>query len=1048
MGSKITPASGQHAGFILPWPFSSTLAEDHDLGTDYTEADPEFGAASYSGNGRATLLASGTPQTGITSVAARFITGGMPDGESCSIVAQKNGTGDWYGRDLLTHFTGYRRITDAEGRGQDIAALDDGTLVMVYGLDNGSTITYSSRTRDPDTGAWAAKVDIVTTTQTALLAGPVCGVCVVPDGALHAYVVATNDGGTTFTIDCYRSEDEGVSWLLQRREVDTGRVGGRWATGDTILPVRLRVASGAGTVLIMLTEESANVYTKQFFSSDGGFTFKYVNQTGGTGAAERRTNDLRWVAGAYLAIVSLSSGAEVRAFVSGTPQSDILAADGFTVTASGSTEAGSCVVWDGVGYPIVFLEEFAVPRWSTDWGETWIGSTTAYGIRMSSTVGVCNAAAAVCRGQVIMVCNRWDGAAPDDGIYEVRFGGVSAVTFGAEINGWSYAYTPLNTLNAAGWTDSDTGAPTRTRSDRYGVNVVCGAGDTANNNRDITLTTAGVSGYFQAIARVNSSTNLTAPIRFGFRVPDAGIYVELSTTQIRAYDETGAAPSWTSTGFAAGSYVQIVAVIDAGNTRARVWYRELSIEAPGYERGWTALSAITGIADPGNDVRSRVRVGSDTDADILSLAVQYRVGESLLSNGIAWSEHSGIPLSAQTPSWAVGGASVSAINGPAVRDGTSYSIPASSPYTKRNLLPDYAPSPRVVWRSTATAAQDLRFTVDPDQEAAALVGSDAVGIYLTGLVGCGSFDLYNAGSSVASVDLRTAFAGSRLSSTSPTVRPTVTGGAVAGPWVAEGELVGGAIEFGSGDVRRITANTSGSLRSGPEIEHRCVITVEGIDGTESTSGTMYVHPPRALVIWYLRGSTNVNQIRLVFDSGDALGPDGYREIGTICAGPIRVLGRGWDRQTAHVTDSGRELVDHPDRSRSYVERGPMRRRAEVAIVGSAWDVTQIRRTSTADYVVVSDHASAVPSGTRYGDPLGIEGLFREWQAKPLVFLPSVPIETGSGAAVVAYTIGGWARDAIYGRIVSESIRREHAGVGAPGVSEMYRIATLAVEEEP
>jgi len=499
--------------------------------------------------------------------------------------------------------------------------------------------------------------------------------------------------------------------------------------------------------------------------------------------------------------------------------------------------------------------------------------------------------------------------------------------------------------------------------------------------------------------------------------------------------------------------VEVFAVIDQANARAYVWHREHVHTAPGYQRGWTALAAMTSLTDPGDDIRCRVVTAASTDADILSLSYQTIAKSSDLSDGVTWSDLQPIPLTAgPNAAWAVGGASLQARGGPAVRDGLDYSIPVGSPYSKAATLPSHSPSPRNPWRASSSWSSDvsLRYTVDSDTGLAAYADSDAVGIYLTGLQGVPVVDVYDGTTLVQSVDLRISFTGQRSGST---VRPSTAGGGTSTVWLAEGEMVGGAVEFASGDVRTIIANTSGVLTSGSTVaERRAVITVDGIDGTETTaSGTVKIHPPRALLVWYLRGTASVTQLRLNVASSTPTGPSGYRQIGQVCAGPIRFLGRGWDRKTAYGTDTGAVLTDLPTGGRSLTQRRPNTRRAEVAIVDTAVDVTQIRRGGSPDYVVVSSHASAAPAADRWGDPLALEGLFREWAGEPLCWLPSVPVESGSGDVVVAH-VTGWARDAIYGRITSTAFRREWAGFGAAqgvgGYAEGFRVATLVMEEEP
>ena len=1047
MGSKVVHASGYLSGLMVPWPCSPTLAADHALGTDYSEADPEFGPAAYTGSARLRLEASGTPASGMTSLEVRTVRGGMPDGAAGGVLARVNGSGDWYGRDRVSQSTGYQEISSSSGRGHTLVRLADDTVVMVYGVDTGSSIAYRSVTRDPDTGQWDTIASTIATTSQGSLTLPVCAACIGPDGAILAYVLVSEDG-VWFQVDVYRSAD-GSTWTLQRRNADP--VGAVWDPSSTVTPapVRLRAASVGGSVLLLATTFLAAVpyyYVEQWYSSDGGFTLQGVGARVGGSTGNRFADDLTTVQGAYLAVITSGSGGEVRAHVTGSPQEQVMAQTGALVTNAGTTLAGSVAAWDGVGYPYVFVQDGLVPYFSRDGGSTWAAAQFGYGlVSPSGAAGLGAHSAVAVRGQIVIASNKWDGSAITGGVHETRWGGVTNRNLGYDIRSWRRAYVPVQSLNAAGWTTSDTGAPARSLSATTGQNIVCGAGDDAGNYYDVTLTTTGVTGYFYVCARVNSTSNLSYGVQFAFRVPGSAIHVELNGTQIRAHD-SGGSSTYVSHGFAAGSFVEILAVVDNANTRAYVYYRELVHDQPGHLRTWTAWPAITGLSSVGNDVRHRVNVGSSSDVDILACGQNYRTGGSDLSNGVDATELYPIPLSAAAASWAVGGASLRAIGGPALASSTeTYSIPVSSPYPKAATLPGYRPSPRSPWRSASSPGDvSLRYTLDPETGAGVYQSGDVVAIYLGGLVGAHQITVRDGSTSIQTVDLRTALSFQRTGSS---LRPSSAGGAASGRWIEEGELVGGAVDLGSGDIRRIAANTAGSLASGSTIaERRCTITLEDVDSGDATSGTCYIHPPRALLLWYLRGQSTVTQLRLDIASGATVGPGGYREIGTVAAGWVRVLGRGWDRTTPDILDTGAEVTDLPDRGQAVARRGPSRRSVEVAIVDTAIDLTQIQRSAASpDYVVVSSHASAAPAAERWADPRLVRGLYDQYAGEPIVYLPRIPIESGSGDAITAHTIG-WAAGALYGRITSAAVRNEWAGVGSAGATEMVRLPTLTITE--
>jgi len=272
------------------------------------------------------------------------------------------------------------------------------------------------------------------------------------------------------------------------------------------------------------------------------------------------------------------------------------------------------------------------------------------------------------------------------------------------------------------------------------------------------------------------------------------------------------------------------------------------------------------------------------------------------------------------------------------------------------------------------------------------------------------------------------------------------------PWVAPDELAGGYFEFSNGDVRRIVSNTAGSLTdTGTPAEVRATIYVEGIDGGEATTGAGYIWPSRALVLWYLRGAHTVIQeyVELQIESSTAIGPEGYREIGVCAIGRVQLL-RGLDRSEATAQDSGYERQEMPDGSTVHTPRGPVKRRVELSLVDTHVDVQQHRGASTsADYGAASDNASAYPGVDRHADPLVLQGLVREVDGVPVVWLPQIPVDPGTGSGAGADLVvctRSLAYGAVYGYI-TELGRREQLPVGRTGVNDAYRYSTIVLEEE-
>jgi len=308
-----------------------------------------------------------------------------------------------------------------------------------------------------------------------------------------------------------------------------------------------------------------------------------------------------------------------------------------------------------------------------------------------------------------------------------------------------------------------------------------------------------------------------------------------------------------------------------------------------------------------------------------------------------------------------------------------------------------------------------------------------------------SIVLESAGGVISTVSLRQTVL---YTAAGDSVRPTSAAGSTnRRAWVAPNELAGGYFEYSNGDVRKITRNTAGALTdTGTPAELRCTIYVEGSDGGEGASGTGYIWPPRALILIYLRGAHPSIQpyLDLTVTSATTVGPEGYRQIGVAAIGRVQVLGYGVDRTEARALESGFDMQELADRSRVYSERGPDRRRAEVAIVDTLVDVQQVRGTAVSpDYVLISAAGGAYPAADRHADPLVLEGLARECRGHPVVWLPQIPTDPTTGSGVFAH-VRAWGLDALYSYMTAG--RREQVPVGRTGTNDAYRYSTLVFDE--
>ena len=1032
MGSKHTPTTA--AGILVPWAWQTSPAAapgDYRVGVDYTEASPYWGRAVWSGTGQPPvgLWPSGEPDSGLSDVQVRYVRGGSPSG----IVARKKATGgaygNLYGRDYHTTLTGYRTVTTHDLRSLDILAHADGTCSGIGSVTSGGTCTwYTGRRTAAGAWTWTSLTSYATSDTLG------CCLCLLPDGGIAAYLAVPAIGSTDYVVELWRSADLGSTWTLQTSRAVELDASTRWLRATAI---------GAGQVLLCATSGSGTAtQLEQLASFDGGYTFVSKVIT-----SRSAVWSLLWTGGAVFALVEHhqtgSDAYHVHRVAAADTNLLATASDVMLVASDNPHYAAGATMWqDSDGYIRALLgkDGGAVLYGTDDYGVTWDLHDDVFDADSATPTVIGEFVGVEVRGQIVILAQGWDGSAVDVGdVVEVTLGGLSDVTPTAWparsiVRSPARTWCALDTPGDADWTVTTTGTPGQSITRADGQSVTTAAGEAYSAVQSPTVSSTGSTATWDVLKVTSGTVTITAGAGAS---PRRAVAVDITATQIRAYDASGAAGAYSNHGVA--DYIEVLVVVAQSTQKGTVYYR--AVDTTG-ERAWTALATITGLGT--------AAVGVHTVALGASGAMKWRAAWTdhgtyhPLSDGVTRPDDlAPISLSGAASTYVMGGLSVAERTGGARVDGTSYTFSRSSNYSKGNLLPSIAPSPRRGWRSSQTASTELvGWTLDYDSANPVPTGSDLWAIYLDKLESVPRFQLVVDGATVATVDLRIPIA---YSQSGGGVRMSTTGTLKLGPWVAANELAGGYFQGASGAVVRIAGNTSGSLTIGsPVAERRAVLRLE--EEASSGSGSGYIWPPRALVLAYLRGSEDLTSVALSIAGTESAHPDGYRGIGTACIGPVRVLGRAPDRSTSIEMEPGASIETMPDGSRYTVDRAPNRRRVEVGILDSHVDVSQVRSlTASPDYIVVSSHASASPAAARYGDPLHVVGLVEEVGRSPVVWLPRIPIDSGTGDNVVAYTTQR-AGGALYARITNAA-RIEQVPAGITGVSDMYRLTVLAFEEE-
>jgi hypothetical protein len=1020
---------------LVPWPWSTTYATDHTAG-DYTEANRQTGAVS--GSAKMRLEASGTPDAGLAQVYAQVTRGGVAGVNGSGVVYRDDIADTWKGAEVASILTGYQSISTVTAPGgaggarrcPGAVTLANGTvLVAVTDVDSTPTVRIRVITRSTS-GAWTSATVAGYMLSSTLAEPAACDIVRAPDGALHIYARYSTDRGSTWSVALWRSADDGVTWALQT--VDTGITitdEGRWLRAGVL---------GSGQVIVWTTDDTGtSTDAAQWLSVDGGFTFRFID--GEARCAVWAVANL----GGQLVILRESHGSadKFEAVAVGDGASSALTAEALSVVRNSASTpyvggAALAVEPNGVAWAWVAVTGDLLVYRSTDSGASW---TLTEGYQTGGGKSPAQPVAVHVRGEMLTVSCAWNGTAISGGLVEFRWGGRSDVTLDYDpgFNGWDHTFAPVDTITNAGWTATDT-AGTRTLAQDTGERWQTTFAEQILSSIALGVSAATVYGRW-VVKPVTGITQMA--LRNDYQTVQYAILIDITTTTIEAYDAT-VGPSSSTAGTFTG-YVEILAVVANDTAKAAVWYR---VQDASGERVWSQLT-VTGLVDTGSTGTTHA-VGIDVSSEVYVREAGFGPGiSSDLADGVTRpGDLSPVRLSSYVPAYLTGGVSVIG-RGVAVVDGSTYTIPVTSLRRKDAMLPTVEPSPARGWRSSGTGTQDLRFTLDPSTGAAVNTGSDVWGIYLDRLVGVSQVELYSgtgAGTLIATADFRVALT---YAHSGGAVIPSASGSVTAARWVAADELVGGYFQFANGTVRRIARNTSGSLTWGSTVaENRATLYLEGITGAEDSSGSGYVHLPRALVLWYLRGSRSLTQVRLRVPSSLPVPPEGYRSIGLLAMGPLRLLGRSWDRAEQVETSPNDAVVTQPDGTRRNIQREGVRRRVEVAIVETWLDTADVLgATPSPDYVKVSLNASATPTADAWGDALSLEGLVREVRRDPIVYVPHVPIDAGSGDAAVVHTRRA-AHGSIYGRFTSQ-FRREQLEVGTTITDDGHRVSTISLEEE-
>ena len=1059
-----TPGDGVLSGFIIPWAFSATHANDHARETDYTDGDRRPVRAAIPADQSLILEPSGDAESGApASYFVRFPkrAGVAKPGGARPVYATTTG-GTFYGADRPTLITGWAHVHAGISNGSDMVVLDDGTIVLAFWVTSGANTLYKVDIRDT-AGAWGVPATVVTSPRASEAYAGV-SIVLADDGNLLLYYV-DRISTTTATVAATRSTDGGTTWVQQ-----TDNALEAISANGGLLPDpdvrRMRAVNLNGTIALFVDYyDGSDAKVAQYTSTDGGLSFALVDTL-----ADNTLGDVE-VSGRYLVVSTVIESSNVMT-IRRTGSASMSAWDDAGVTFgtvnSTTDRQGHAMASEDDGTLYLYFHTGTNHQWSAirskDYGKTWTTTGSEQIVYFGTTLTVGDPAIVNWRGQFVCVCGEIDtSAAPGTTAavtHEIRLGGQSSLTVTQEYQAWAVSnwvvapefgatWLPFALLNddwntnngTATWSVGSTGARIVAVNPNFGENI--------KNFGGVGTQTGG--GIFFAVVEEDSTHldgYITVHAAMGDGVAGSGYRFDVSSTHYH-FRGQASANSFTSTHGITGRVAVIIA-INLTAQSARAWYAAADVSGP---LTWTSAGTATDTTNTTNvdfGIRSVGQAGtSDSHIYVLGGAYSDAIIPAMASGFTNPDDLDGIPLGTTRPAWLDKGITLRSTGGVAYGSTSEYEIPIKGKRPKEYTLPSVSPSPYRGWRSGGTAAvplaatQTLKYTFDTDNEAAMRVGSDVVAIYLGGLYGVSEVTIKDNGSMIGTVSLATTFTATRVGNS---VYPVESGADSEGVYVLYGEFADTIMELGAAGARRkVVSNTAGTLEEGATIgTSRAVFELDGVDdGADPTSFTASIHPRECVIFIY--GRVTWTRLDVLITATEPVPPEGYREVGVVAAGPVAICGYKNDRSSRTEWEDGANMITERDGSRRATEWAKPRRMVEASWIGSHRDVKQIREASTTapDYIVADVGGS--PAALRDDVTLLIPEVYKaiNGKATPVVWLPYLP--TSSSATEVLKT--GHAGGSIYGRIVS-GVRQERAGnVGVINVSDAYSVSTLTIEEE-
>jgi len=1106
MGQDRTP--NRMRGFISPLKFSiDSFWMDQ---TSALQSTPRAGVPVASQNSPMVLQASGSMEEGDI-VQVRTVRAGHVGLAGRSQLQWRPGTsGDFYGRDAYNICSWWEKVAGSNTlkfRPRDALQATDGSVYITAEKQDGSDYDVMVIKRTTS-GTYESPISLYTVSDSLAEGFLHSGICELEDGSILIAHWTIDPDTELAQVNIQKSEDAGASWSQVSTDaipnniwdfpIDIQNKGtfGSGTAGAELSRIRIRSIGGQTLMTLHIVKHNNTLnFTQsvlyQYLSTNGGLTFEQVAENDDGGFFN---HDLQVVNGGFnvtfveypasprtLVLARLASASSP---IASAVRYDI---DTDTNLQSGapSTHESDLSVWidrDGKYYAVSRViqgttADQTIILQSEDGGFNWSrmgsGSSTVFVNYEDSSIHNSDSASNLylspfigCSqgGEGLLFHNTAGSAASsyNEVLGCFQLGGYSTLTAppyrtfsgDTERMRWGVNWIPLQLPGSLGWTAN--GAATQTLQNGY-VNISTGAGDERYYSR------SGYTGGLDSgiIARLHFSVNTGVILKpvLQVQISDGSstsykVSIRASASLLDLYDEVAGARigSFRSVDNTLGTDVYLA--VSGSNVYA--WYRS---NASGSPRTWSEIansSSLTAGSATSNYIYfGAISTGSTRDLDLYEchFSADARTGLQLAfgqNDRELWSRpYPGLGFSVKLD----GDLFISTRDG-ATQEVDQWQIEPRFDYPLENTIYTISPSKRTPWRSPVTSpgpnpSARIALYVDPSQEVTELE-NDILGVCLDN-VNFQNFTIQRHNGSawinIGTVD-NSVYSGG-FTRTGASIFSSASPGAVDFPYFMFNECRGWRVKLddGAGNVkfRKVASNSEGPfIQTSSKF---AVLTLEGIDGSEPTSGTATIIPDSVAAVIYLDNQStswrDTKAIGILISSQETL--EEYLEIGLITAGPLFIPGRQYSRGRQITETQGIEDIETLDGTIFSRNTGNNGRTVRISWTDGV-DISALYEVNPEpDYWRGSNRGDAIAN---YGDaPQALQGFYRylEGGVHQTVYIPSFGGSIDGDNVVQVFNRRA---DHMTSRIsrpvqITSILGDELEGLGS---GEVYRIGSVILEE--